>query len=46
MVEESPPIDPSLLNTDQGLSTSIVIPNKIKIAVKNSYKFEKLFHIK
>ena len=25
---------------------SIVIPNKIKNAVKNSYKFEKLFHIK
>tara|TARA_Y200000002_G_C22121756_1_gene431057 strand:+ start:365 stop:505 length:141 start_codon:yes stop_codon:yes gene_type:complete len=46
MAEGAPSIDPSPLNTDQGLSTSIVIPNKIKIAVKNSYKFEKLFHIK
>ena len=46
MTEGAPPIDPSLLNTDQDLSASIVIPNKIKIAVKNSHKFEKLFHIK
>ena len=46
MTEGAPPIDPSPSNTDQDLSASIVIPNKIKNAVKNSYKFEKLFHMK
>jgi len=46
MTEGAPPIDPRPSNTDQDLSASIVIPNKIKNAVKNSYKFEKLFHMK